>query len=100
VYERTRACFPRELLRVIHGELVGIGLKAQLLFHGQMDVLDEITAFMQSLHMPQTLAELGLPFTRERMLVLHADMASHPWVADQPDGPERLREALEKLICS
>ena len=99
LYERARACFPKELLHVVHGELVGVGLKAQLLFHGQKGLLDEIIAFMRGLHMPETLEELGLPFTRERMLVLHADMAAHPWVADQPDGPERLYRVLEMLIC-
>lgn len=100
LYERTRACFPKELLRVIHGELVAIGLIAQLLFLDLPDELCQIKEFMRSLHMPQTLMDLGLPFTRERMQVLHADMERHAYVTSQPDGSKRLRAALEALVCA
>lgn len=54
VYERARICFPKELLHMIHGELVGVGLRAQLLFLCLREELAEITEFMHSLHMPDS----------------------------------------------
>ncbi|MBR4865119.1 MAG: iron-containing alcohol dehydrogenase [Clostridia bacterium] len=65
VYETTRTLFPAEAYDYLHGELVGIGLIPQLIFNGEAEKAAAFKAQMQSLGMPTTLSEVGIPATPE-----------------------------------
>ena len=65
IYETTRTLFPAEAHDYLHGELVGIGLIPQLIFNGEAEKAAAFKAQMQSLGMPTTLSEVGIPATPE-----------------------------------
>ena len=57
-YEVIRTLFPQESKPWLHGEIVGVGLRLQELYAGNLPEAVQLTDFMQNLGMPLSLADL------------------------------------------
>lgn len=60
VYEWTRRFRPEEVRSALHGEIVGVGLRAQGLFNGDPAMTQTLEDTLRALGMPMRLSELGL----------------------------------------
>ena len=60
VYEWTRRFRPEEVRSALHGEIVGVGLRAQGLFNGDSTMMQTLEDTLRALRMPMTLSGLGL----------------------------------------
>lgn len=60
VYEWARRFRPKEVKDALHGEIVGVGLRAQGLFNGDPLMTQTLENTLHALRMPMTLADLGL----------------------------------------
>lgn len=61
IYEQTRTFYPAEAFPYLHGELVAIGLRTQLIYNGQPDTEREFAARMAEYGMPCKLTDIGIP---------------------------------------
>ena len=96
IYDSVRALFPEPVYPFLHGEIVAIGLIAQIAYNG-----DDSTAFkkqMQSLHMPTTLSELGVAPTDENLMLLYNKLVQSSAMAGTNDKErQRLLEVLRTI---
>lgn len=60
-YEVIRTLFPQNSKPWLHGEIVGVGLRLQELYAGNLPEAEQLTALMRELGMPLSLADLSLP---------------------------------------
>lgn len=98
-YEGVRSLFPREAAGCIHGEIVAVGLAAQLQYNGQPEQIPSLRAMLADYGLPVTLADLGVPATEENLLALWEDIKPSGSMEDEgPGSQERLLEALRALM--
>ena len=95
LYYQLRTYFTKETLNYIHGEIVAIGLLAQLCYNGTEHLIDEFKQIMQSMNMPVTLNEIGVKATDENFELLYANMLKSPFVENTPENEELFRKSLE-----
>lgn len=62
-YEVIRTLFPRDSKTWLHGEIVGVGLRLQACYAGNLLEASQLTAFMRQLNMPLTLKDISIPVT-------------------------------------
>ena len=97
IYESLRALFPETVYSFLHGELVAIGLIAQIAYNGEGDA-DAFRAQMKKLGMPTSLTELGIANTKENGTLLYEKLlASSAMAGTNEEEHLRLKDAL-KLI--
>ena len=60
-YEVIRTLFPRDSKPWLHGEIVGVGLRLQELYAGNLPEAAQLTDHMRELGMPLSLGNLSLP---------------------------------------
>ena len=99
LYENCRKLFPETVRALLHGELVALGLQAQLIFNG---VEDQVDAFRRRLHsdgMPTALSEIGIPPTRETVDRLFDQIIASSAMAGTTEAEHGLlRRALEAVL--
>lgn len=99
IYENTRTLFPEISHDSLHGELVGIGLLAQLVYNGDADKEPAFRAQMKACGMPTTLTEIGIPATAEtKEAYFNSLVASSAMAGCNEAEKERLKEALAVLF--
>ena len=96
LYESVRTLFTREAADALHGELVGVGLRAQLRYDG----LDgqALDAIMTATHMPMTLHELGVSPDEDALDRLTENMLTRDMIHPEAENAGRLREALRYVL--
>lgn len=62
-YEVIRTLFPHDSKPWLHGEIVGVGLRLQELYAGNLPEAAQLTDFMRQLNMPLSLADISIPAT-------------------------------------
>ena len=98
-YEGVRTLFPREAAGYIHGEIVAVGLAAQLEYNGTPEQIPALRAMLAQYGLPLTLADLGVPATEENLLALWEDIKpSGSMEQEGPGSEERLLKALQALM--
>lgn len=82
--------------RWLHGELVAVGVLAQLHANGvSYEYLQQVRAFYQSVHIPVTLEQLGIVLDRDGFAVLQEEIVQHSAV--EPVYSQRVRKAVESV---
>ena len=61
---------PRRQKKALHGEIVAVGLFAQLYYNHLIEEKDQLKAYMKSMDMPLTFDELGVESTDENLKIL------------------------------
>ncbi len=99
IYEMTRTFFSDLARPYLHGELVAIGLRTQLLYNGQGDVEREFAAKMAEYGMPTRLTDLGIPGGEATVERYHSALIDHELMAGTtPEEHEILRRALRVML--
>lgn len=98
-YEGVRTLFPREAAGCIHGEIVAVGLAAQLQYNGQPEQIPALRAMLAEYRLPVMLGDLGIAPTEENIHALWEDIKpSGSMEQEGPEGAEKLLEALRALV--
>lgn len=64
-YEVIRTLFPQDSKSWLHGEIVGVGLRLQELYAGNLAEAKQLTDLMRSLGMPLSLADLSIATSKD-----------------------------------
>lgn len=98
-YLFVRTFFTKEGASFLHGELVAIGLVAQLHYNGDAQGAKAFAERLHTLGLPASLNELNLPATKQSFDDCFQFILTSSAMAQAPtDGPERLRRALQTII--
>lgn len=98
-YLFVRTFFTHEGAAFLHGELVAIGLVAQLHYNGDTQGSQTFAARLHTLGLPASLNELNLPATQKSFDDCFQFILASSAMAQAPaDGPEKLRRALQTII--
>lgn len=97
LYDGLRTHFTAEVKPWLHGELVAIGLLMQLVYNGAPEKTSELRAFMRSMNMPCTLAEVGVMRTDKRFDALYNDIAHSEFASDDPQWQQRIAQAFDEI---
>lgn len=97
LYDSVRTHFYPESKDFLHGEIVGVGLLAQLVYNGSESKVPVLKDYMRRLDMPCSLAEIGVRPSESRLETLYAEICRHRFIV--PDGAHltRLKEALHRI---
>lgn len=95
-YEVIRSMFPYESKPWLHGEVVGVGLRLQEMYNGDMQELAALTQLMQQLQMPISLADIFVP-NPESAIPLIAAHAPLPSFYKQADDESRVIQHLHTM---
>lgn len=94
IYETLRALFPREVYTYLHGEMVAIGLIAQIAYNGEGDPMP-FRAQMKKRGMPVSLCEVGVEATPENMQLIYKTICNSSAMAGTTSEEQaRLKAAL------
>ena len=97
LYDCVRRSFTREAADMLHGEIVAVGVLMQLKFNGMPDAyVAEVRALMRHMHMPLTLAGLGIEPSKENINIL-MDYLIPATALTEADRP-RLADAMKVII--
>ena len=95
LYESVRTVFTKEAACVLHGELVGIGLRFLLKYDGEnAELLDET---MKKLYLPMRLSETGIPFTNSNLELLCETILASPLARTRNYDKNRISDALKYI---
>jgi glycerol dehydrogenase-like iron-containing ADH family enzyme len=99
IYESARALFPKEVSRFLHGEVVAVGLIAQLAYNGEKEKAIEFANTMKSRNMKITLNEMGVEHNSESLELLYDKMLASSAMAGTDESEHAiLKEALKLII--
>ena len=98
IYETSRSLFPKEVYDFLHGEMVAIGLIAQIYYNGEGNE-KEFADTMRSLGMPTSIHDLGLPNTEETLNLYYQKIISSSAMAGTSSQEQKkLARALELIL--
>ena len=97
LYNAVRTWFAWEAQEFLHGEIVAVGLLAQLVYNGQEEEVSKLKHYMRSLRAPCSLAEIGIPATREALDTLYQDIRQRRFMVRDAEHEARLQEALASI---
>ena len=97
-YNAVRTCFVREAAGYLHGEIVAVGLLAQLVYNGHAEQVPRLRSFMGQLRAPCSLAELGIAPTRENLDAIFRNLKTRRFASQDQEQDSRLYEALD-IVC-
>lgn len=97
LYEALRSYFYEDTSNYLHGEMVGTGLIMQLNYNHDTEELPQLTHYMQEMHMPMTLEQLGLTCTSDNITLLADQLKASRFVPDTKEGYTELDSALKTI---
>ncbi len=99
IYERVRTYFTQEAKDYLHGEIVAVGLLAQLYYNQTPEKVPEFKALMREMGMPASLQDIHVEPSEENLLKLKNGILESPFIDPQtPENIQRLTEALRCMI--
>ena len=98
MYDGVRTLFTKEASQALHGEIVAVGLFAQLHYNQLSAEKEALKEFMRGMDMPLTWEELGIPGTDENMAKIEAYLIDSPYVAPGEESLARLHEAVYQML--
>lgn len=93
----ARTKFLESVRPYLHGEVVALGLIAQLIYDQKHEDIPELTEFMHRLGEPCSLAAIGIKPTKENVSVLASKIKEHPFVIQDEEHYARLKRALKYI---
>ena len=97
MYDGVRTHFTKEAAQALHGEIVAVGLFAQLHYNRLDAEREALKAFMRGMDMPLTWQELGIPATEENLKTIEAHLIDSPYVAPGEESLALLHEAVWEM---
>ena len=97
LYDTARRKFYAKSRGSLHGELVAVGMLAQLAYNGQTERIPALMAFMRGLAMPCSLPEIGIEPSEENLEILFQAMRQGRFMVQDEEHFARLRDALNVL---
>jgi glycerol dehydrogenase len=95
VYESSRTLYPDVVHDYLHGELVAIGLIAQLYYNGEPDQAADLRSRLRNDNLPSSLRDVGIPPTSEALEQYYqAVLGSSAMAGTTEEEHARLHEAL------
>ena len=95
IYDLSRELFPAPIKDFLHGEIVAIGLLAQLYYNGRADEIEAFAADMRSHGLPTSLPLIGIePSEANKALLYDRLLASTAMAGTNEEEHERLTRAL------
>ena len=95
IYDLSRELFPAPIKDFLHGEIVAIGLLAQLYYNGRADEIEAFAADMRSHGLPTSLPGIGIePSEANKALLYDRLLASTAMAGTNEEEHERLTRAL------
>ena len=82
----------------LHGELVAMGLIAQLVYNKHEERIPEIVNMMKEFGLPCTLQEIGIEPTEENRAAITAFLRTYPFYTDDSVHSEALEEAVLRVL--
>ncbi len=99
IYESARKLFPKIISKHLHGEVVAVGLIAQLAYNGSFDEAKAFAQKMQERGMLISLNAMGVEKTEENFNLLYEKMLSSTAMAGTSESEhQELKEALKLII--
>ena len=97
-YEALRTLFTETVYGKLHGELVAVGLLAQLYYNGEPEKIDAFREGMRSHGMPVSLTDLGIDPSDENLQAIHANVLQSSAMTGTTEAEHtRLLEALKVI---
>lgn len=97
IYDGVRTHFTQEGLQALHGEIVAVGLFAQLYYNKLITEKDRLKEYMRSMDMPLTIDALGVASTDENLKVLEDYLIDSPYVMQSEESYTCLHEAMRQM---
>ncbi len=98
LYYQLRTNFTKQALSYLHGEVVAIGLLAQLYYNETPEMVEVFATYMRDMGMPTTLNEIGVEGTNDNIDLLYKNMCESPFVENNERKRTLFKEALELII--
>ena len=98
MYDGVRTLFLKEAAKALHGEIVAVGLFAQLHYNRLSAEKDALKEFMRGMDMPLTWEELGIPATEENLKKIEDFLIDSPYVAPGEESLALLHEAVYQMV--
>ena len=98
VYDGVRTLFTQEGAGALHGEIVAVGLFAQLHYNRLTAEREELKEFMRGMDMPLTWEALGIPATPENLQAIEEYLIDTPYVAPKKESLALLHEAVYQMV--
>lgn len=98
LYYQLRTNFTKEALSYLHGEVVAIGLLAQLHYNETPEQVEPLRKMMQDMGMPVTLPEIGVEANKTNFSLLYENMCASPFVGDSEEKRALFKEALQIIL--
>lgn len=99
IYESTRTLYTEASKNSLHGEMVGIGLRAQMIYNGDADKEPEFTARMEQLGVPTRLSQIGVPTGEEVIERYYQNVVASSAMTGTNDAEKALlRKVLSEII--
>ncbi len=99
IYEISRTLFPGRVRGYLHGELVALGLLAQLDYNNEEEQVEPFRQRMKSFGMPTHLCEVGIDGTAEVLKMYYKKLLESSAMAGTSDYERRkLRSSLEVMV--
>lgn len=97
-YEALRTLFTETVYDKLHGEMVAVGLLAQLYYNGEPEKIEAFRAGMRSHGMPVSLTDLGIAPSDENLQAIHANLLKSSAMTGTNEAEHaRLMEALKVI---
>lgn len=97
IYDAVRIFFHEETSTCLHGELVAIGLIAQLHYNGSDDETGRLKSMMRRMHMATSLDEVGADLSDKRGNDLYEYVLNSGFVAPDESARRRFAEAMSLI---
>lgn len=98
IYDGVRTHFTKEAALALHGEIVAVGLFAQLHYNKLDKDMEALKEYMRGMDMPLTWEALGIPATKENLQIIEDYLIDSPYVAPGEESLELLHEAVYKMV--
>ena len=97
LYDAVRTHFYLESRDFLHGEIVAVGLLAQLFYNEDEARLPVLKSYMRRLGMPCSLEEIGIRPSEEHLEVLYRDICQQRFMVQDETHRIRLKAALNLI---
>lgn len=98
IYEGARTLYPLQVRDSLHGEIVAVGLLAQLYYNGNTAQIEPFRAKMRERGLAGSLSELGIPAGEDSLRAFYDYLlASSAMAGTGEEERERLRQALRVI---
>lgn len=97
MYYGIRTYFTKVAEKVLHGEIVAVGLFVQLYYNRLSSHKEKLLNYMKEMNMPLTLSELGIDITDDNLNILETYLLQSPYVECSKESQNLIHEAITHI---